>query len=159
MCFALRKPLLCRKMGAKTQRGAHAKPPENSEVARAPAAQSEPGPSKQPAQTTQPHTEPPTKPRAQPQQRTQTTKSTQRPIPTQQNRPGRPSRRGSPEPPNSTPDPAPPSPTFPKTARDGEGDITMEDADSDDDSDEIARYKTPTQASKRDRRKPPWIPL
>ncbi|KAL2752256.1 hypothetical protein ACRALDRAFT_210187 [Sodiomyces alcalophilus JCM 7366] len=62
--FALRKPLLCRKVGAKTQRGAHAKPPENSKVARAPAAQSEPGPSKQPAQTTQPHTEPPTKPRA-----------------------------------------------------------------------------------------------
>ncbi|KAL2757208.1 hypothetical protein ACRALDRAFT_2019081 [Sodiomyces alcalophilus JCM 7366] len=31
--FALRKPLLCRKIGAKTQRGAHAKPPENSEVA------------------------------------------------------------------------------------------------------------------------------
>ncbi|KAL2755265.1 hypothetical protein ACRALDRAFT_212073 [Sodiomyces alcalophilus JCM 7366] len=77
--FALRKPLLCRKMGAKTQRGAHAKPPENSKVARAPAAQSEPGPSKQPAQTTQPHTEPPTKPRAQPQQRTQTTKPTRPP--------------------------------------------------------------------------------
>ncbi|KAL2751969.1 hypothetical protein ACRALDRAFT_213896 [Sodiomyces alcalophilus JCM 7366] len=45
--FALRKPLLCRKIGAKTQRGAHAKPPKNSK-------------------TTQPHTEPPTKPRAQP---------------------------------------------------------------------------------------------
>ncbi|KAL2753839.1 hypothetical protein ACRALDRAFT_212093 [Sodiomyces alcalophilus JCM 7366] len=78
-CFAVRKPLLCRKMGAKTQRGAHAKPPEDSKVARAPTSQSEPGPSKQPAQTTQPHTEPPTKPRAQPQQRTQTTKPTRPP--------------------------------------------------------------------------------